>query len=149
MKLSEVADNIIKKAGFIPYIKKDGQVLFMFMTSSNTQFGGSKPMISKGGIDEGETPKGAAIREAQEELGLKKSNLKQSTVFQGWRGSITGETETYIMAVYAGEVKSVEDFVKPSYETAAVHWMTKDEFLKSGRESHKHIVSEIAKKVSL
>ena len=146
MKLTDVSKKLLK-AGFIPYIKEDEQVKFMFMISSDAKYGGSLPMISKGHIDPGETPQEAAIREAEEELGLIKSNLKAKTIAEGWRGIIKGNRDKYGMVIYFGEVKDKFAFGTPEHETKSVVWMTEKEFLASGRETHKNIVSEIAKKV--
>lgn len=145
MKLFEIKSS--GKAGFIPYIIDGDQILFMFMVSSDPAFGGPDPSIAKGGIDPGETAKEAGIREAQEELGLVVDNLKQDTVALGWQGKLTGLKETYSFSVYAGEVKNKKKFVKPHYETGAVHWMTEDEFNRKGRQSQRHIVAAVASTV--
>ena len=52
MLLTEVANDLVKqKAGFVPYIMTENGPLFMFMITSNPLYGGSKPMLSKGGVD--------------------------------------------------------------------------------------------------
>lgn len=147
MKLNEVAD-LPKKAGFLPYVIEDGKPVFMFMLSSDPKFGGGLPAIAKGEIDGDESPKEAGMREAEEELGLKRSNLKLSTVKEVWRGEITGLLITYTMVIYAGEVKNRKDFGTPHYETESVHWMTKEEFGAEGRPSQQHIVDAAFSKIS-
>jgi 8-oxo-dGTP pyrophosphatase MutT (NUDIX family) len=139
LKLTELAKEP-KKAGLIPYVIENGQPLFMFMKSSDASFGGDAPMISKGHIDDGESPKEAALREAEEELGLKRSNIVASTLKEVWRGKLSGQTETYVMVIYACQVKNKNNFGKPHYETESVHWMTNEIFQKSGRSSQRKIV---------
>ena len=59
------------KAGLIPfYREEDGTIKFLMMVASNPQFGGYKPMISKGSVEDDEQVQECAIREAVEELGL-------------------------------------------------------------------------------
>ena len=147
MKLNEVAATP-KKAGFIPYAREGDKLLFMFMKSSDASFGGNAPMIAKGNIDPGETPKEAAIREAEEELGLVRANLKTATVKEVWRGELTGQTESYVMVIYAGEVKDKNNFTKPHYETESVHWMTNKEFQSKGKTLQRQIVSQAYSKIA-
>ena len=150
MKISEllVEAEHVKKAGFIPYFHDGNDVRMMFMTPSNSAFGGSSPSIAKGGIDKGETSKVAGIREAQEELGLKRSNLKAETVRLGADKNITGLDESYRIQVFIGEVKSMDDFDEPHYETGSVHWLTLSEFKSKGRKSQVPLVVEAASKIS-
>lgn len=136
------------KAGLLPYFQDgDDEPRFAFMISSNPAFGGAAPMISKGHIDAGEAPDQAAIREAEEELGLRQSNMVGQTFERVWSGELTGMDATYKFLVYAVRVKSMEDFDKPHYETAKVVWLTAAEFEKVGRSTQKHIVRAAAKKI--
>lgn len=147
MRLTEIA-KAPKKAGLLPYIVEDGKPVFMFMKSSDASFGGDAPMISKGHIDDGEIPKEAAIREAEEELGLNRSNMIASTLKEVWRGELSGQTETYVMVIYACQVKDKANFGKPHYETESVHWMTNEEFQERGRSSQRKIVAQANSAVS-
>lgn len=140
MRLTEIAKTP-KKAGLIPYVIENGNPVFMFMKSSDATFGGDAPMISKGHIDDGETPKEAAMREAEEELGLNQSNIIASTLKEVWRGELSGRTETYVMAVFICQVKDKANFGQPHYETESVHWMTNDDFQTRGRSLHQKIVA--------
>lgn len=145
--ISLIEDRMVHKAGFVPYFVEDGVVKMMFMISSDAKFGGADPMLSKGHIDDGEDVKAAAFREAEEELGLKLSNVKPETIRVGWIGRLRGLKETYTLAMYLGEVKSQTDFLDPHYETEAVVWLTLNEFIKKGRRSQHKIVSLIASKI--
>lgn len=143
MKLSEIANGptLKVKAGFLPYVWESGVPVFMFMKSSNPKFGGNLPMIAKGHVDDGESNLRAAIREAEEELGLKPTNIKPGSTRAIWAGQLRGKTENYKMVVYAGEIEDKHDFLKPHYETESVHWMTLDQFKVSGRQNHVSIVA--------
>ena len=80
-KLRTPASNFTHRAraGLIPYLMgDDGQLRYLMMVSSDPKFGGPRPMISKGKIEQGETKLEAAVREAQEELGFKLRNARGS-----------------------------------------------------------------------
>ena len=131
------------KAGVIPFIVKDGKVLMMFMKSSDPEYGGAAPQIAKGSLDKGETPKAGAMREAEEELGLRKSNL-DSELMLVWHASHEGQDAEYAFSIYVVRVKSQEDFGEFHFETESVHWMTLDEFAARGRKSQLGIVTTAA-----
>lgn len=142
MKLLEITAE--SKAGFLPYIMVDGVPQFMFMIPSDPEYGGDKPTVAKGGIDEGESPKQAGIREAEEELGLKKSNVNPSTIRLAWAGEIKGMSSSYFMSIFMGEVKDKSDFNKPHFETKETVWLSLDDFKKHGRQSQVEIVEKAA-----
>lgn len=129
------------KAGFIPYMfdQSTGQLKMLFMVASDPKFGGPKPMISKGTIEEGEETLHAAIREAKEELGLKAKNLKNEP-FKLWEGFVSLRTSKYDLTVYAAEIKDKTDFDKWESETLYATWMTNESFQEKGRRDHKEIV---------
>lgn len=118
----------MKKAGLIPYVFEKAEPVFMFMVPSDPAFGGTRPAIAKGNIDPGEHVLQAAIREAEEELGLVQSNMIKSTLKLVWSGS-----KGYSMSVYMCEVKSKSDFVEPHFETGSTHWLTAAEFSEIGK----------------
>lgn len=126
------------KAGFVPYQISNGVPLFMFMIPSDPRFGGDQPQIAKGMIDEGEDEFTSAIREAEEELGLRCSNIIPPIkhVTTDIRGSVS-------MAIFMGQIKNLKDFDAPHYETGSVHWLTLEQFRKIGKPSHLHIVEAI------
>jgi 8-oxo-dGTP pyrophosphatase MutT (NUDIX family) len=128
------------KAGIIPYVLNDDGELFMaFMIPSDSKYGGDRPAIAKGRIDRGESPLEAAVREGEEELGLRRDNML-GDVMKVWSGELTGLDATYHFIVYAVEVKSIKQFDEPHYETKDVVWMTPYEFSKDGRTTQRHIV---------
>jgi len=146
-KLQEAFDkSIIRKAGFIPYYFDNfGKLRMMFVMSSDPTYGGSKWMIAKGHIDGKETDLQAALREGNEECGVKQSNIK--FIKLGWKGLIKGYTESSEMTIYIGEVKDPVDFDKPGNEIKAVKWITPEEFNSIGRNSQKFIVEACVNKI--
>lgn len=143
MKLNEIVKKEgPSKAGFIPYIWEANGPVFMFMKSSDPQYGGDRPMIAKGHVDKGESILQAAIREAEEELGLKSNNLKKETILKVWTGKLAGLTANYTMVVYAAEVEDKYNFAKPHFETESVHWMTLEQFKTQGRTNQVNIVEQ-------
>jgi 8-oxo-dGTP pyrophosphatase MutT (NUDIX family) len=137
-----------QKAGIIPYfIGKDGTIEMLFMVSSDARYGGPDPMISKGRVEHGEDPAEGAVREAEEELGLKVSNLKGQP-FELMKNEMRGDTEDYTFFCYGAEVKSKGDFGKYHYETGSTHWMTNDEFQKAGRRNHRQYAQKLFDKLS-
>lgn len=138
-----------KKAGMIPYhIDEDGVIRMLFMVASDPRFGGPKPMISKGDIEEGEDEKIAAIREAQEELGLRDDNMLHQP-WKGWSGHVKLRSSEYDLTIYACQVASLKRslFDKPHFETRFTVSMTQDRFHEIGRADHKPIVDHIITKI--
>jgi 8-oxo-dGTP pyrophosphatase MutT (NUDIX family) len=141
MKLNEVSTRKPRdKAGIIPYHGNK----CLFMISSDPTFGGPDPAVAKGGIDSGENILQAAVREGEEELGLKKSNFVNAP-FKAWEGEIKGLLNSYTMHVFAVEVKDPTDFDTPHYETEQTVWMTREEFAKNGRASQRQIADAVFK----
>ena len=137
---------MITKAGLIPYVVEDRLIKMLFMVSSDARFGGPDPMISKGNIDPGETPEQAAIREAEEELGLQLSNLIEHP-FLISSEKIAGMNDEYVMNIYACQVKDKNTFSTPHYETAYTLWLTLEEFHQIGRTLHQPIVRKTIREI--
>lgn len=131
------------KAGLVPYYRKDSEVYMMFMVSSDANFGGGLPQIAKGNVDSGEEIADAAVREAQEELGLDEYNVVPNTFARVWDDMVTGLEERYNLTVYCAEVADPNRFNQPGHETAQTVWMTADQFQQKGREIHKDIVKAV------
>lgn len=127
-----------KKAGLIPYHFDEslGKFKYLMMISSDARYGGDKPMVSKGGVDSGETLEEAAIREAVEELGLIESNIKENS----FASLITKSYPNYKLAMFICEVKDSANFGKPCYETEYTRWMTAEEFFSEGRKDHREFI---------
>ena len=129
-----------KKAGLIPYFFNEelGAFEYLMMVSSNAAYGGPDPMISKGGQDPGEDTLTTAIREAQEELGLKVENLAEPPQL------LTEKSyKNYKLTVYFAPVRSKHYFGEFCYETKETRWMTLADFVKFGREDHLIFVQDL------
>lgn len=129
----------IPRAGFIPFYLEDGEIYVMTMKPSDSRYGGDKFQLAKGKVESGETSQFAAEREASEELGLKRDNLKNSV----YLGRFLGYTD-----VFYGEVIDKDDFGKTTYETKEARWMPLAEFLKVGRSIHIPIFRAFQREVS-
>lgn len=128
----------VYRAGVIPYIVEDQQVKMMFMKPSDAEWGGTEFQLGKGKVEEGETTKEAALREAGEELGLFKSNIIHFEEL----GTFLGRTTVFI-----AKVKDKEFFGQPNFEVDKTAWMTYEEFMESGRELHQGFVEEAYKRI--
>jgi len=127
------------RAGFLPYYVENGKLYIMFMKPSDSAFGGDCFQIAKGKIDHGETPEVAAKREANEEVGLKESNLETTK----YLGTFLGYTE-----LYYGRVHDKDDFEPYGYETGEAKWIEVGEFSKIGRSLHIPIIKAFAREVA-
>ena len=132
----KIDDIVVRKAGLIPYVYEDGEPVFMFMVPSDPAFGGTKPAIAKGNIDPGETVLEAAIREAEEELGLVKTNIISESMRLIWTGH-----KGYSMTVFMCEVEDKKNFVEPHFETRSTHWLTAKQFNEQGKSWQISIVN--------
>lgn len=131
------------KVGIIPYyVNEDDQVVMAFMIPSDPSYGGDRPQIAKGEIDNGEAPLDAAVREGVEELGLRYNNMIFSTLKQVASGQCQGLYANYPIRVYAVRVKDRNEFDAPHFETKERVWMTYLDFVAFGREQQEDIVSK-------
>lgn len=122
------------RAGLVPFYKDDdGQVRMMFMMPSEEKYGGMVFQIAKGRVDEGENPFQAAVREAEEELGLRSANIK-------WIKKCGIFLNTH--HIYVAELDTMDDsdFDEPCFETSQTAWLTPTEFFRNGRRLHFPIV---------
>lgn len=126
--------NKIYRAGLLPYCTNDsGDIEFLFMKPADPQYGGDQFQIAKGKIEEGESDKEAAVREASEELGLLTDNIVK--VFK--LGVFLGRTTLFV-----ARIRDRGRFNTPHFETGETKWMTAIEFCKMGRSIHIPIVIE-------
>lgn len=135
-----MAKKKVARSAFIPYfVCDDGTIKMLFMMPSESKYGGSKYQLCKGKVDPGENHVQAAIREAEEELGLIKSNLN----FFDNLGKFLGYTE-----VYYGEVFDMDNFGEYCFETSSTKWMTFEEFYKEGRSIHIPVIRALERVIA-
>lgn len=130
----------VYRAGLIPYFRTGNEIEMLFMLPSDSEYGGDTFQLAKGKVEEGETDKEAAIREAKEELGF-------------FEGNVVGEIEELgnfmgRTMVYIAEIKDKEMFGLPHHETSDVAWMTLDKFLAEGRTLHRPVVQAAMRKIT-
>ena len=133
-----IKKKITLRAGFIPYYKVDDVIYMMFMKPSDSKYGGSDFQLAKGHVDHGEDAQTAAMREANEELGLLSRNVKSIHLL----GRFMGYTD-----IFYGEIKDKNDFISTTYETGETAWMTQDDFASTGRTLHRHVVEKLLKEI--
>lgn len=136
------------RAGLIPYLKRDGDApIYLMMVSSDPKFGGPRPMISKGKIENGETPLEGAVREAEEELGfqLRNSRGELKQIFEGRVELFSG---AYHLTVFGVEIQDRYDFGKWCDETEYTVWMDLEEFRLKGRKDHVKFVEELERMIT-
>lgn len=123
----------VHRAGLIPYIVENGEIYMMFMkpTAEVAEWSGDNFQIAKGKIENDETAAIAAMREAQEELGLFRGNV----ILTEEVGVFMGRT-----TVFVSKVKDKNMFGLPSDETSDTCWMSEAEFLADGRALHQPVV---------
>lgn len=124
------------RAGLIPWLRDDkGELRFLMMVSSDPKFGGPRPMISKGKIEEGEDAFECAVREAVEELGLKRENLAATPELLTHE-RVTLRSGTYMLTLYSAPILERWDFQMWCEETEYTVWMSLEEFRLEGRRDH-------------
>jgi len=132
------------RAGLIPYLRDEtGELKFLMMVSSNAKFGGPRPMISKGKIEDGEGTLECAIREAEEELGLLRENLAAHPVLVADERVVL-RSGAYQLTVYAAPIRDRWNFGKWCDETEFTTWMSLESFREKGRKDHVKYVEQLA-----
>lgn len=133
---------MIEKAGLLPYRYRDDEIEYLFMKSSDAQYGGPLPQVSKGVVEPGETFLEAALREAEEELGLKKRFIVTDTLSLIWEETFHVGKDKVHTKYWMCQIKDDTELVEPHYETESVHFMTAADFMSNGRRVHHSIVKK-------
>lgn len=125
------------KAGVIPYYYDGDVVKMLFQVSSDPRYGGPDPMISKGGVEDGEYIGVAALREAYEELGLREDNIIM------FNDALISVLKNYTLTLYVAHIEDPDKFDTPHFETAYTIWLTEKEFSEIGRADHRQMVKAV------
>lgn len=130
-----------RRAGVIPFYFDNGVMKMLFMRPSNPTYGGAEFQIAKGVIEDGESPRNAAIREGMEELGLIEDNIKMGEVYPlgCWLHTIE------IFAVHVVDPHRFNEF---DHETAETRWMTLREYGSHGRTLQEPIIEHAVAKMT-
>lgn len=136
------------RAGVIPYMYcEDSKIRYLMMVSSDPKFGGPRPMISKGKIEPMEGTLEAAIREGEEELGLRRRNIREGTIRDLADERVVLHSGAYDLTLFSCEIIDRYDFGKWCDETDYILWMTLDEFKENGRKDHVKYVELLEAKI--
>lgn len=100
-------------------------------------------MISKGKIEPGEQELEAAIREAEEELGLQRRNIRDNTLIELAAERVVLHSGAYDLTLYACEIIDRYDFGKWCDETEYTEWHTLESFRSFGRRDHVKFVERL------
>lgn len=128
----------IYRAGVIPYHVVDGKIEMLFMKPSDKKFGGDMWQVAKGKQEENETIEETALREAREELGLFKGNIKRLDSIGEWLGRTT---------FFIAHIDDKDMFGEPHFETKETKWLTLEQFIEHGRDIHKPVVRAAVRKI--
>lgn len=130
----------VYRAGMIVYrFNENNDIEMLFMRPSDPEYGTDTLQVPKGRVEEGETNEQAAIREAQEEVGLFKGAILKGP--EGL-GTFLGRTEVYVCKVGTDAL-----FGEPDFETAETKWLTLEQFIDEGRTLHRPIVQAAYRKI--
>lgn len=130
----------VYRAGMIVYrVNERNDIEMLFMRPSDPEYGTDTLQVPKGRVEEGETFEQAAIREAQEEVGLFRGAIIKGPEYLG---NFLGRTQVYIC-----KVKSDALFGEPDFETAETRWLTLEQFVEEGRSLHRPIVQAAHRKI--
>lgn len=132
----------VYRAGMIVYrVNGSTEIEMLFMRPSDPEYGTDTMQIPKGRVEDGESNEHAAVREAQEEVGLFKGSIIKGPEELG---TFLGRTEVYVC-----KVKHDALFGAPDFETAETQWMQLEQFISEGRTLHIPIVQAAHRKICM
>lgn len=92
------------KAGVLAYRNAEQGREWLLFTSNNPVYGGPDPQIPKGHVDPGEDVQTAALREFEEETGIRATEL--TNIERVFDGVLSGLDARYRMVVFVAECKT-------------------------------------------
>jgi len=145
MRLNEIKQKKRGRAGIYPvYTDSEGQVWVCLMIPSDPAYGGPQPQMGKGRIDDGQTAQEAAIREGEEELGLRRSNMSNVQLLE--EKIISGLNSSYTIFVYTCEVTDPKAFDKPHYESSWAGFLLIDDAIQRTRTQQRPFLEAVKAK---
>lgn len=131
------------KAGMIPYFVENGEIHVCLFVSNDAQYGGDKPQIAKGHIDEGETWLDAAFREVEEETGIKILDENIVDISCLYAGAFRGQVSKYGFIVAGVEIdRKIDTSIGDEGEGI---WMRLPEAINKIRGDQKFILENLIK----
>ena len=135
------------RAGIYPvYIDQSGDIFVSLMIPSDPAYGGTEPQMGKGRIDDGQTPEDAAVREGEEELGLRRDNMGPVEKLQSQ--VITGAQASYTIHVYCTQIKDPKAFDEPHYESGWTGLLQIDDAIAKTRTGQRPFLQALKVKYS-
>ncbi len=88
-----------------------------------------------------------ALREGEEEIGLRPENIKILYDMGGFAFVSASKGTRKLMHLFAAEIADINNFGAFEDTTSETGWMTPDEFKTNGREDHTLIVTEVVERL--
>ena len=148
MRIDEMKKKKRPRAGIYPvYRNGNGELWVCLMIPSDPAYGGPQPQMGKGGVDDGQTPKQGAVREGEEELGLRQSNMGPVELITV--DTISGLDATYDLHVFAAEVKDPKAFDEPHHESSWSGFLEIDDAIARTRSNQRHFLEMVKDKYAV
>lgn len=122
----------------------DGRDRYLMLYRANHPYFGDDPDLAGGTIEAGELPAFAAVREVEEEIGIKISQAKLRLLYQGTEYSLSNA----VISLYCVKLDVTPQIVL-SWEHASYQWLSRETFLKeakSANDSYMHMVYAVLAK---
>jgi bis(5'-nucleosidyl)-tetraphosphatase len=128
--------------GVIPVYRKDGKDMFLLIKCRSGHWG-----FPKGHPKQGETETGTALRELEEETGIKKVKLFEEVSFtENYVTVVDGETLHKMSKFFLGKVETMDTDVQDHEEIGGIAWEYFDQaFVKITHASSKQILLDVEK----
>ena len=102
--------------------------------------------FAKGGVDKGENAQATALREGEEELGIKKKYLKFIKKLGAF--VVKKKNSTNVLYVYFAFYAKPFDLNPHDFEVKKVKWLTLEQFKQQGRRTQLSIIEKAEKLIN-
>jgi hypothetical protein len=164
-----VALPAVTKVGIVPFILPSMKIMVMKPKAEAKHLGEPSFQIAKGTrriyinenwcdmreddlryADESfhETLIGTALREGQEEIGLKSTNIKRLFDMGGFTFVSASRGVVKPLHLFAAEIADENDFSEFEATTGEARWMTPEEFMAEGRADHAAIIQKLSDRLT-